>query len=84
MRATGLGKRRPHANPSFKLFTRPALLAHKSARFFQLVRIRFSAKHCRPWCRAGVRPTERFAKKIAEPIQNNFRALYLAHRLGGR
>jgi hypothetical protein len=28
-------------------------------------------------------PTERFAKKIAEPMQNNFRVLYLANRLGG-
>lgn len=27
-------------------------------------------------------PTERFAKKIAEPIQNNFR-VHLANRLGG-
>ena len=54
MRATGLGKRRPHANPSFKLFTRPALLAHKSARFFQLVRSGISAKDCTAWCPAGV------------------------------
>jgi hypothetical protein len=65
------------------LFTRPALLAHKRARFFQLVRIRFSAKHCRVLSGRSDADGE-IRKKIAEPIQNNFRVLYLAHRFGGR